>query len=139
MFNVEQRASAADETGGSLVAVVISLFNTYAGLTLAVTGLVLNTTALVVGGLILVVSASVLIRMPGSERRRKDDSCESLRPSMKLLRPSARNSVSPNGFPSIRNASTRSPTPPATTSGSTSTLTEPALKVLIAQRSRTGS
>jgi len=44
-----------------------------------------------------------------------------------------------NGFPSIRNASTRSPTPPATTSGSTSTLSEPALKVLIAQRSRTGS
>jgi hypothetical protein len=139
MFNVEQRASDADESGRSLAPVVISLLNTYAGLSLAVAGLVLDTTALVVGGLILVMSAAVLIRMPGSKRRRKDDSCESLRPSMRLLRPSARNSVFPNGFPSIRNASMRSPTPPATTSGSTSTLSEPALKVLIAQRSRTGS
>jgi hypothetical protein len=139
MFNVEQRASDADESGRSLAPVVISLLNTYAGLSLAVAGLVLDTTALVVGGLILVMSAAVLIRMPGSKRRRKDDPCESLRPSMRLLRPSARNSVSPNGFPSIRNASMRSPTPPATTSGSTSTLSEPALKVLIAQRSRTGS
>src|SRR6267154_1295159 len=139
MFKVEQPGSEADERGGSLAPVVISLVNTYAGLSTAVAGFVLDTTALVVAGLILVVSAAVLMRWPGSKRRRKDDPCESLRPSMRLLRPSARNSASPNGFPLIRNASTRSPTPPATTSGSTSTLSEPALKVLIAQRSRTGS
>ena len=139
MFNAEQRASDADQSGRSLAPIVISLLNTYAGLSLAVAGLVLDTTALVVGGLILVVSASMVIRWSGSKRRRKDDPCESLRPSMRLLRPSARNSVFPNGFPSIRNASTHSLTPPATTNGSTSTLTEPALKVLIAQRSRTGS
>ena len=138
MFNVERRASDADEPGRSLAPVVISLLNTYAGLSLAVAGLVLDTTALVVGGLFLVVSAAVLIWWPGSKRTRKDEQCESLRPSMRLLRPSARNSVSPSGFPSIRNVLTRSLSPPATTSGSTSTLSEPALKVLIAQRSRTG-
>jgi NAD/NADP transhydrogenase beta subunit len=58
MFNIEQRASDADKPGRSLAPVVISLLNTYAGLSLAVAGLVLDTTALVVGGLILVVSAS---------------------------------------------------------------------------------
>src|SRR5882757_447005 len=100
MFNVEQRASDADEPGRSLVPVVISLLNTYAGLSLAVAGLVLDTTTLVVGGTILVVSASVLTWWPGSKRTRKDEQCESLRPSTRPLRPSARNSVSLSGSPS---------------------------------------
>src|SRR3954471_8982749 len=99
MFNVERRASDADEPGRSLAPVVISLLNTYAGLSLAVAGLVLDTTALVVGGLILVVSAAVLIRMPGSKRRRKDVQCESLPPSLRLWRASACNSACPHGFP----------------------------------------
>ena len=51
----------ADERGGSLAPVVISLLNTYAGLASAVAGFALDTTALVVGGVILVVSASVLV------------------------------------------------------------------------------
>ena len=122
MFNVEQRASEADERGGSLAPVVISLLSTYGALSSAVAGFVLDKTAFVIGGMILVGSASVLIRWPGFKRTRKGDQCESLHPSMRPLRPSAGNWVSLSGFPSIRNASTRSLTPPATTSGSTSTL-----------------
>src|SRR5882762_4461092 len=106
MLNVEQLGPEADERSRSLAPVVISLLNTYAGLSLAVAGLVLDTTALVVGGMILVMSAAVLIWWSGSQRTRKVDPCESLRPSMRLLRPSARSSVSPSGFPSIRNVLT---------------------------------
>ncbi|MDT5186060.1 MAG: transhydrogenase beta subunit [Mycobacterium sp.] len=74
MFNVEQRTSEADERGGSLVLVVISLLNTYAGLSSAVAGFVLDSMVMVVAGMLLVGSASVLIRWPWSMRTRKASS-----------------------------------------------------------------
>jgi NAD/NADP transhydrogenase beta subunit len=70
MLNVEQLGPEADERGGSLTPVVISLLSTYTGFASAVAGLVLDMTTLVIGGMILVVSASVVIRWPGSKRRR---------------------------------------------------------------------
>jgi hypothetical protein len=74
MFNVEQRGLATDERSVSLVPVVITLLNTYAGLSAAVAGFVLDSTVMVVAGMLLVGSASVLIRWPWSMRTRKASS-----------------------------------------------------------------
>jgi hypothetical protein len=139
MFNAEQREWAIDERRTSLTSILIALLNTYAGLATAIAGFVLDNTALVVAGMKLVGSAAVLVNgMAKALNRQEGELCESSHPSRTALTPSVKNSASPSGSPSIRTASTRSLTPPATTSGSTSTSSEPALKVLIAQRSRTG-
>jgi hypothetical protein len=71
MFTAERRGLATDERSVSLVPVVISLLNTYAGLSAAVAGFVFDSTMMVVVGTILVGSASVLIRWPWSIRTRK--------------------------------------------------------------------
>jgi hypothetical protein len=88
LFNVDQHALEADGCRDSSVATaVISLLNTYAGLSLAIAGFVLDEMVLVIGGLILVVSASVLIRWPGFRRTRKGDQCEPSHPSKRPLMP----------------------------------------------------
>jgi hypothetical protein len=71
MFNVEQRGLTTDEHNVSMAPVVISLINTYAGLSAGLAGFVLDSAAMVIGGLLLVGSASVLIRWPWSTRTRK--------------------------------------------------------------------
>src|SRR5829696_6005800 len=139
MFNVEQRGLTSAESDVSVAPVVISLLNTYAGLSTAVSGFVLDKTALVIGGLVLVGSASMLIRLPRSNRTRKGEKCESLHPSQRPSMPSVKNSVSPSGLPSIRTASMHSPTRLATISGSMSTSSAPQPKVLTAQPLPTGS
>jgi hypothetical protein len=77
MFNVERRGLATDKSSVSLAPVVISLLNTYAGLSLAVVGFVLDSTAMVVAGIFLVASASVLIRLPRSIAYEEGEQCES--------------------------------------------------------------
>jgi hypothetical protein len=63
MFNGEQGGLTTDEPNVSWVKVVVSLINTYAGLSVAVAGLVLDNTVMVVAGVILVGSASVLVKV----------------------------------------------------------------------------
>jgi hypothetical protein len=141
MFNAEQRGLATDEHSVSLVPVVISLLNIYAGLSLAVAGFVLDNTAMVVAGIILVGSGPVLIKLMAKAMNRsrsappyayeKGEQRESLHPSRRPLMPSVKSSASPSGSRSIRTASMRSPSRLATISGSTSTSSE------LSQRSRT--
>jgi NAD(P) transhydrogenase beta subunit len=63
MFNGEQGGLTTDEPNVSWVKVVVSLINTYAGLSVAVAGLVLDNTVMVVAGVILVGSSSVLVKV----------------------------------------------------------------------------
>jgi hypothetical protein len=58
-FTAEQRGLATEEPSVSLVPVVTSLLNTYAGLSAAVAGFVLDNTAIIVVGMMLVGSGSV--------------------------------------------------------------------------------
>jgi NAD/NADP transhydrogenase beta subunit len=61
MFSAQRRGLTADEHSTSPLLVVISLLNTYAGLSTAVAGFVLDKTAMVIAGVILVGSGSVLV------------------------------------------------------------------------------
>jgi NAD(P) transhydrogenase beta subunit len=142
MFNGEQPGLATDERTMSLVPILISLLNTYAGLSTAVAGFVLDNTVLVVVGFLLVGSASVLAHlitkvMNRSESARlvvyeKGEQCESFHLSLMPLTPSVKNSAFPDGPLSIRTASMLSPTRRATISGSTSMSSGPGPKVLTA-------
>jgi len=60
MFNGEQGGLTTDEPNVPWVPVVLSLINTYVGLSVAVAGFVLDNTVMVVAGVILVGSARVL-------------------------------------------------------------------------------
>ena len=63
MFNGEQGGLMTDEPKVPWVPVVLSLINTYVGLSVAVAGFVLDNTVMVVAGVILVGSAWVLVNV----------------------------------------------------------------------------
>jgi len=64
MFNGEQQGGlTTDEPSVPWVPVVLSLINTYVGLSVAVAGFVLDNTVMVVAGVILVGSAWVLVNV----------------------------------------------------------------------------
>ena len=63
MFNGEQGGLTTDEPNVPWVRVVLSLINTYVGLSVAVAGFVLDNTVMVVAGVILVGSAWVLVNV----------------------------------------------------------------------------
>jgi H+-translocating NAD(P) transhydrogenase subunit beta len=63
MFNGEQGGLRTDEPNVPWVPVVLSLINTYVGLSVAVAGFVLDNTVMVVAGVILVGSARVLVNV----------------------------------------------------------------------------